>query len=108
MDNVVGAEILHKSYGNYVMCETSGKVCYTEREAGGVINGCKKHLNAGNSRSVKAGHGKNIPRRKYFCKVCGFYHVSHFGSYEINPRAYTHEEIFYREVAKQNKARRQA
>lgn len=33
--------------GNYVMCIFSGKICYTEREAGLVINGCKKHFYAG-------------------------------------------------------------
>lgn len=33
--------------GNYVMCSSAGKICYTEREAGIVINGCKKHIYMG-------------------------------------------------------------
>lgn len=28
--------------GNYVMCSSAGKICYTEREADIVINGCNK------------------------------------------------------------------
>ena len=30
--------------GNYVFCGSTGKICYTMREAGLVINGCKKHV----------------------------------------------------------------
>ena len=60
--------------GNYVMCIFTGKICYTEREAGLVINGCKRHVYVGNGRFAKSAHGnsKAIPRRKYYCKDCGF------------------------------------
>ena len=56
--------------GNYVVCGFSGKICYTEREAGLVINGCKRHVYVGNRRWAKSAHGnsKSIPRRKYYCK----------------------------------------
>ena len=49
--------------GNYVVCGFSGKICYTEREAGLVINGCKRHVYVGNRRWAKSAHGnsKSIP-----------------------------------------------
>ena len=71
--------------GNYVICIFTGKICYTEREAGLVINGCKRHVYVGNGRFAKSAHGnsKAIPRRKYYCKDCGFYHLTHLALYDF-------------------------
>ena len=91
------------SEGNYVMCIFTGKICYTEREAGIVINGCKRHVYLGQGRNGKSSHGtgstKAIPRRKYFCKDCGFYHVTHKALYDVDSRTGAWEEVFYREYA---------
>ena len=48
--------------GNYVMCIFTGKICYTEREAGIVINGCKRHVHMGNGHWAKAAHGNSTPQ----------------------------------------------
>lgn len=42
--------------GNYVMCSAAGKICYTEREAGIVINSCKKHIYMGGRHWAKSSH----------------------------------------------------
>lgn len=90
--------------GTYVMCIFTGKICYTEREAGIVINGCKRHIYLGQGRCGKSSHGtgssKAIPRRKYYCKECGFYHVTHKALYDVMSRTGAWEEVFYREYAK--------
>ena len=57
------------------ICGESGKVCYSKREAGSVVNAFKsrKHF-----RHCKKGRkGDNVPQRIYFCKYCGTYHVTH-------------------------------
>ena len=84
-------------------CQDTGKICYTEREAGIVINGCKKHIYAGNRHWAKAqyGNSKDIPRRKYFCKDCGYFHVSHFSMY--NTPNNSREEAFYLEYEENQK-----
>ena len=91
--------------GNYVMCIFTGKICYTEREAGLVINGCKKHFYAGHGRWAKSAHGnsKSIPRRKYYCKDCGFYHVTHLALYDMDSQNYAWEDAFYREYERRQK-----
>ena len=98
------------SEGNYVMCFFTGKICYTAREAGIVINGCKKHVYAGHGKLVKSTHGnsKVIPRRKYFCKECGFYHVTHLALYDMDSQNYAWEDAFYCEMASRNKCRLEA
>ena len=53
-------------------CKSTGKVCYTKREAGLVVNGTKKHVTA--SHLYK---GTARPKRSYFCSECGFYHTTH-------------------------------
>ena len=55
----------------YTYCKTTGKRCFTEREAGGTINYFK------NNRYKWNGRNKNIPCRKYYCKECGYYHLTH-------------------------------
>lgn len=46
--------------GTYVMCIFTGKICYTEREAGIVINGCKRHVYHGHGYSGKSSHGTGV------------------------------------------------
>ena len=76
-------------------------------EAGLVINGCKRHVYVGNGRFAKSAHGnsKAIPRRKYYCKDCGFYHLTHLALYDFDSQNYAWEDAFYREFEKKNKAR---
>lgn len=92
--------------GLYITCENSGKVCYTEREAGTVINNSKKHVHAGNHHWIKAGYSnsKNIPRRKYYCKECGYYHVTHLPLYDFDSQDGIWEEAFYKEQIKRRRA----
>ena len=94
--------------GNYVMCVAAGKICYTEREAGLVINGCKKHVYMGGRHWAKSSHGnsKSIPRRKYYCKDCGFYHVTHLALYDKDSQNYAWEDFFYREYERKQKRAR--
>ena len=96
--------------GNYVFCGSTGKICYTMREAGLVINGCKKHVYVGNRHWAKSAHGnsKSIPRRKYYCKACGFYHVTHLALYDMDSQNYAWEDAFYREMASRKKCRLEA
>lgn len=46
------------------VCESTGKVCYSKREAGIARARCR--------------HSKRdrVPRRIYFCKECGWYHLT--------------------------------
>lgn len=60
-----------------------GKVCYTEREAGAVINSAKRSrsgIRRGERVNVRSGR-QNIPKRKYHCPVCGMWHVTHYSYY---------------------------
>ena len=72
---------------NDIICFQEQKICYTEREAGIIINTCKRHNY--NSRGVRS---KYKPMRKYRCKDCGFYHVSHLKSYVHDPKEFKHRE----------------
>lgn len=46
------------------LCFATGKVCYSKREAGVTLARCR--------------HSKRnrVPRRIYFCKECGWYHLT--------------------------------
>ena len=57
--------------GSFITCRGSGKVCYSGREAGETINFGKRH-----HRSDHLGRAKDYPRRKYYCKDCGYYHLT--------------------------------
>lgn len=48
-----------------IICEETGKICYSEREAGAIVNGAKKY-----------GNRKRMPLRKYYCNFCGCYHTT--------------------------------
>ena len=45
-------------------CMSTGKVCYSRRDAGVALARCK------HSKSNR------IPRRIYYCKECGWYHLT--------------------------------
>lgn len=89
--------------GTYVMCIFTGKICYTEREAGSVINGCKKHIYVGNGRFRKNSLSKAIPRRKYLCKDCGYYHLTSQALFTSDDRNGAWENSFYREYERKQK-----
>ncbi len=46
------------------VCGQTGKVCYSQREAAYTVRRCKR------SRSDR------VPRRIYFCRACGWYHLT--------------------------------
>ncbi len=92
--------------GTYVMCIFTGKVCYTEREAGALINDCKKHVYLGKSHYGKKMHSKVIPRRKYICRDCGYYHVTSQAFYTRDDRSGIWENNFYREYEHSQKGAR--
>lgn len=52
--------------GEKLRCSFCGKICYTQREAGYLLN----------TRSSHSKHREKVPRRKYFCKQCGYYHLT--------------------------------
>ena len=52
-------------------CSVSGKVCLTKSEAGSIIN------NNHNRRWKWAHQGKTVPSRKYYCRDCGSWYVTH-------------------------------
>ncbi len=49
------------------VCRGCGKRCLTKREAQDLLGTFKTH---------QEGH-KYIPKRLYYCKTCGWYHVTH-------------------------------
>lgn len=63
---------MKNSDGTNLICREAHKVCYTRREAGSILNDCRKH----GFRSRGVGK-KHRPRREYFCNHCGFYHLTH-------------------------------
>ena len=52
-------------------CEKERKRCFSEREAGELLRYFK------NNKYKWNGRNKVIPCRKYYCKECGFYHLTH-------------------------------
>lgn len=53
-------------------CEVTGKICYSKREAGEIINRLRRHINGDN-----LGRNKTLPRRSYYCVYCGCFHLTH-------------------------------
>ena len=60
---------MENSFNDAGKCEITGKRCYTEKEADEALN--KNH----HRKSCRA---KTIPKRKYLCRECGFWHLTHF------------------------------
>lgn len=52
--------------GEKRFCETTGKICYSRREAGNILNYTKRNK-----------FGRNIPKRSFFCEECGTWHLTH-------------------------------
>ena len=52
--------------GEKRFCETTGKICYSRREAGNILNYTKRNK-----------FGRNIPKRCFFCEDCGTWHLTH-------------------------------
>jgi len=46
------------------------KICYSEREANTIINGCKRRQHS------RSDGKKKIPVRSYYCPECGAYHTT--------------------------------
>lgn len=51
------------------ICEVEGKICYTERRAGEILNSTKRHNYSSRKKGVK-------PLRKYYCIHCKSYHIT--------------------------------
>lgn len=49
------------------ICERTGKVCYSQKEAGKQVHGAMRHSSK-----------KQVPLRSYMCKYCGTYHLTHY------------------------------
>lgn len=62
---------MENSFNDAGKCESTGKCCYTEKEADTLLN--KKHHRKGCG-------SKQVPKRKYFCHECGCWHTTHFAS----------------------------
>ena len=73
-------------FGNDIRCYTECKVCYTEREAGSILNNTRRHNKF---------RGKNIPKRKYFCAARGFYHLTHYKYFADDKKISYNERKFY-------------
>jgi len=53
----------------YYTCETTGKRCYSQKEAGTIANKySKKH---------QKNYIRNVPTRYYYCNDCRQYHLTH-------------------------------
>ncbi|GEM_PF-1759328 len=61
--------------GTAIRCFWEGKICYTAREAGFILNAVRHRCNFNGRRICR---GKNMPRRKYYCERCQFYHLTHY------------------------------
>ena len=72
---------------NDIICFQEHKICYTEREAGGILNSCRRH----NYSNWGVGQ-KYKPMRKYYCNECGFYHITHLKSYVFDPKKIKHRD----------------
>lgn len=57
------------------ICEKTGKICYSRKSAGEIVNSLKSHPMG---RRQKSPVRKKIPIRYYFCRFCKSYHTTHF------------------------------
>ncbi|MCF0241390.1 MAG: hypothetical protein HUK25_02060 [Treponema sp.] len=77
---------------NIMYCMETEKRCYSEREAGSILNSCRRHRT-----SDHCGRNKDLPRRKYWCNSCGHYHLTHTPYYTKDSRNAGWERRFYDE-----------
>jgi hypothetical protein len=54
------------------ICEPTGKICYSQREAGIMLNSLKNSRHRWNNRN------KIIPLRSYRCEYCNTFHLTHY------------------------------
>lgn len=57
---------------SYSICFESGKRCYTREQAGRFINMTKGYNHKRHTKN------KQIPKRCYYCKDCGMWHLTHY------------------------------
>lgn len=88
---------------NVMYCSETGKRCYSEREAGSILNSCKRHRT-----SDHCGRNKDLPRRKYWCDSCGSYHLTHLAKYDKDSLNCAWEAKFYQNYGKRSKKGRKA
>ena len=53
------------------ICETTGKKCFTKKDAATCINGLARNRRRRKIHSA-------LPKRYYFCEHCGMYHLTHY------------------------------
>lgn len=82
---------MKNEFGNTLYCELYGKICYTLREASEVVGSSKRHVHCGH-KSAKKRMSKYTPQRKYYCKACGYYHLTH-RKHSHEAKVYIYEEI---------------
>lgn len=87
-----------------ILCEATGKRCYNQREAGRILNLCKRHRS-----NDHLGRNKELPRRKYYCSDCGCYHLTKQPLYDRDSINHAWEIQFYREYErKENRKSKQS
>ena len=59
-----------KRDGEKRRCPATGKICYSRREAGSILNYPKRNK-----------FGRNIPKRSFYCEECGTWHLTHLSSF---------------------------
>lgn len=88
------------NYDGYELCPVSGKRCYSEREAGRIVNSCHRHRS-----NDHLDRNKDLPRRKYFCPDCGTWHLTHLAIYDKDSYGADWETRFYMEYERGKKGR---
>lgn len=86
---------------NIMYCGECEKRCYSEREAGCILNRLKHHRG-----SDHLGKQKELPRRKYWCKDCGHYHLTHLPKFSKESLNSRWENRFYLEYETREKSNR--
>lgn len=54
-----------------LICIKTGKVCFSKKDAGDTIRRLSER------RRNRTGRKKIVPKRSYYCKFCGTYHLTH-------------------------------
>lgn len=88
---------MKNEFDNKLYCAMCGKICYTQRGASEALYSSKRHVYGRHNQTIKKRMSKYTPQRKYYCKVCGYYHLTH-RNHNPDSRLYAHE--VYHEVSK--------